>query len=279
MYIDLLEIEFAGNSAPQVEPETFQVSSEAAPGTLVGMVEAHDPDPGQSLIFSIVRGNEAGLFAISGDGMLSIAGDISASGGKHELTVVAIDNGLPELGGHSVVTVNIVSPISDLVVATGETRLIDSSGSRYSSISNDGVLIVSSDLLIDGNLSNRGILVISGGSSVAVNGTFSNSGVVDAINWTGEWQEEWVNNGKVLDRHSVRILSAEVYEGQFAVTVPGYNGHAFLLETSSSPSGPWQATGSSVLGSGDLLDPPAVRLSAPAQEIRRFFRVAITSNR
>ncbi len=279
LYIDLIEIEFAGNSTPQVEAATFQVSSDSDPGTLVGTIKAHDSDAGQSLAFSIIRGNEAGLFAISGDGLLSIAGDISASAGTHELTVIAIDNGLPALGSHAVVTVEIVTPMIDLVVAAGETRVIDSSGSRYSSISNDGILIVSSDLVIEGDFSNRGILVISGGSPVVVNGTLSNSGVVDAINWTGEWQEEWVNNGKVLDKQSVRILSAEVNEGQFAVTVSGYNGHAFHLETSSSPGGPWQATGSSELGSGDLLDPPAVRLSAPVQESRRFFRVAITSGR
>jgi hypothetical protein len=42
-------------------------------GVIVGQVLANDPDPGQTLSYSITSGNTDNAFQITGNGILSIA--------------------------------------------------------------------------------------------------------------------------------------------------------------------------------------------------------------
>jgi hypothetical protein len=52
------------NSPPSVEAAEFVVDQGATDGTLVGQVQASDPDPNDRLTFEIVGGNDAGAFDI-----------------------------------------------------------------------------------------------------------------------------------------------------------------------------------------------------------------------
>ncbi|MCA8991556.1 MAG: cadherin domain-containing protein [Planctomycetaceae bacterium] len=61
------------NEAPMTSDETFQVLQYVPNGTVVGQVVATDPDVGQTLRYSIFRGNEDGAFAIDQNGVITVA--------------------------------------------------------------------------------------------------------------------------------------------------------------------------------------------------------------
>jgi hypothetical protein len=418
--IDLLAIDYVANSAPSVVAASLQVASHAQAGVRIGPVNASDADGGQALAFSITRGNDAGLFAITTDGTLTVAGDIPFGAGPFELIVVAIDNGLPALGNYALVTVNVVEPIpatialgnltptydssghpavattdppglaveltydgsavlpvaagsysvqavildalhtgsasatmtvgkapaeiilsglgatydgipkpvtvttvppslavdvsyggsllpptaagtyavtativdsnyagtstaslvigpGSLLIGHGQTHILSSGDANYQSLLNEGTLISRAGAThVIENLTNSGTLILSGDAVIDVEGVFSNTGVIDVINWKGTLPEQLFNSGTILNRTSPRVLSSQLSDNIFTLTVPGYSGHRYQLETSDSPVGSWLPAGESLEGSGSLLDPPVLEFSGPAGETQRFFRVSVT---
>lgn len=87
------------------ESYEFTVASDAAAGVLVGTVAARDPDPGDSVSYSITAGDRAGRFAIgAGSGRITLAGALGAgAGAPYALTVKAVDGS----GGEVVVVVTV----------------------------------------------------------------------------------------------------------------------------------------------------------------------------
>jgi VCBS repeat-containing protein len=61
------------NDAPNIANQTFQVDENSASGTPVGIVQANDPNPGNTVTFAITGGNSAGAFAINASGQLTVA--------------------------------------------------------------------------------------------------------------------------------------------------------------------------------------------------------------
>ncbi|GAB4495356.1 MAG: hypothetical protein OHK0052_02630 [Anaerolineales bacterium] len=59
--------------APVLQDAAFTVSESAPNGTLVGSLNVTDPDPDETLAFSILSGDDGGAFAINSSGELSIA--------------------------------------------------------------------------------------------------------------------------------------------------------------------------------------------------------------
>ncbi|MBB5209069.1 cadherin domain-containing protein [Chiayiivirga flava] len=88
------------NEVPVLADASFNVAENSASGTVVGTLDASDPDataPFATLVFAITAGNDAGTFAIdAGTGVLSVA-DAAAldfeSGAAFALTVTATDGG------------------------------------------------------------------------------------------------------------------------------------------------------------------------------------------
>ncbi|MES2661034.1 MAG: MBG domain-containing protein [Verrucomicrobiota bacterium] len=113
--IDLLGLDIAANSVPTVDGATFQIAHHAPVGVAVGTVVATDPEIGQTLSFSLPRGNEAGHFEISPSGILSVASDIPEGAGPFSLIVVATDNGTPALANYATVTVDVIAPLPAVV--------------------------------------------------------------------------------------------------------------------------------------------------------------------
>lgn len=72
-------------------------------------VVAVDPDTGNNgrLAYSIVRGNEEGLFGISPEGLLYVTKQLNQAKRSTQISVNASDNGTPPLSGSVSVTINI----------------------------------------------------------------------------------------------------------------------------------------------------------------------------
>ncbi len=90
------------NDAPVVTSQALTIPENLAKGSLVTTMQAHDPDAGQSLTYSIVAGNTKGTFAINpATGRITVNNpallDIEQVHTPFNLSVVATDNGSPAL--------------------------------------------------------------------------------------------------------------------------------------------------------------------------------------
>lgn len=416
LFIDLLTVTLAANTAPSTSNATYQVADHAPLGVAVGSAAATDADPGQSITYSILHGNSAGLFSITPTGMLEVAGVIPTESGPYSLIVVATDNGIPALANYSTITINVVHPVAASVligelsptynglprhvtvttdppnlpttilynvsppinagtytvtatidhpyyvgsasetltvekspasimitglsqpydgfeksvtvttsppdldhsltyngstsapssvgdytvtatitdpnhsgvsvetfsitnhlnIATGQTFTVPATVSPYQSLLNDGILVVSAHpLQITGNAVNNSVLRLFGDAVLTVSGTFTNTGVIDTINWNGTLPPGLVNTGTILDRPSLRILSTATIASQFTLSVPDISGHLYQLETSNLTD-PWTPLGPPVSGSGDPMNPPPLQFTPSLSGPARFYRVVVT---
>jgi hypothetical protein len=101
------------NDAPKVQSATFNVPEHAPNGTLVGVVQASDPDAGDDLTFSILSGNTGNAFAINpSTGAITVAnsGAINfAVQPTYSLQVRARDDGDPAKSDTATITINIIN--------------------------------------------------------------------------------------------------------------------------------------------------------------------------
>lgn len=100
------------NNPPVIAAQTFQIAENSANGTSVGQVVASDPDPGQTLSYSITAGNINGAFALNAaTGQITVANqnvlDYETTP-QYLLTVQVQDNGTGNLTASAVMTVNLI---------------------------------------------------------------------------------------------------------------------------------------------------------------------------
>lgn len=98
------------NIAPVISNQTFSIAENSFNGTLVGTLTATDANAGDSLNYEVVGGNQLGIFALSGDGKLTVANNTHLDYEAHQsvtLRVRVSDNGSPALSGEADVTVTI----------------------------------------------------------------------------------------------------------------------------------------------------------------------------
>lgn len=132
---------------------------------------------------------------------------------------------------------------------------------------------LSGALNVTSNLINNGTLRLKGSAPLTIPGTLTNNGLVDIMTWTGTLPAGFVNNGTVLDRSAIQILSATVNGSNFVATIHGYSGHNYQLQGRSDLSEEaWQNIGSSASGSNALID---LTHSGGAATQQRFYRVAV----
>ena len=83
----------APNSSPSIKNQSFLINQSSVNGTEVGTVVASDPDPGQTLTYSILSGNNDGTFAINSfTGLITVAkannlDNSNAAGGSNNYTI------------------------------------------------------------------------------------------------------------------------------------------------------------------------------------------------
>lgn len=99
------------NEPGLILPQTFNISENRPIGYVVGTVVANDPDPGQTLTYSITGGNGAGIFAIDANtGVLTVVSPTLnfEAMSQFSLTVQVKDNGAPMQMASAAITINIL---------------------------------------------------------------------------------------------------------------------------------------------------------------------------
>ncbi|MDB5386172.1 MAG: hypothetical protein JWM11_1818 [Planctomycetaceae bacterium] len=101
------------NEPPIIPAQTLSIPENSAPGTLVGVVNAHDPEVGQTVQFSIDSGNLNGAFAINvNSGVLTVANPAALNFEANpviSLVIRTTDNATPSLSSTGIVTVNVLN--------------------------------------------------------------------------------------------------------------------------------------------------------------------------
>lgn len=101
------------NEPPIVTNATFTIAENSPNATVVGTVSATDPDPGQSVTYSIVSGNTGGAFSINPvTGEIRVANTLALdfeTTPSFNLIIGATDNAGVPLTGQGVVTVNLTN--------------------------------------------------------------------------------------------------------------------------------------------------------------------------
>jgi hypothetical protein len=88
----------SANQAPEMESQTFTIEQYAPAGALVGMITATDPDPGQTLTYSITAGNSNGIFAVNpSTGAITVVYSFALYPRTFYMMARATDNGTPSL--------------------------------------------------------------------------------------------------------------------------------------------------------------------------------------
>lgn len=166
---------------------------------------------------------------------------------------------------------------NSLVVASAQTLVLPNATATYQSLLNDGTLVFGAGTLhITGNATNHGILRLTGGAVLDVAGTFTNTGVIDIINWSGTLPPGLANSGKILDRSAIKVIFTQSSASNFTLSVPSFAGHLYQVETTADFTAPWTPLGSPVPGTGGAVNPPALEFSPSRDGSRRFYRVAVT---
>ncbi|MCU0749918.1 MAG: cadherin domain-containing protein, partial [Akkermansiaceae bacterium] len=104
-------VPYQENYAPWANDQTLIVRPAAANGHVVGRLDFVEPDLGETITsYSIISGNESGVFAINpANGNLEVAdGGALAQGDVYQITVGATDSGSPALQGTATATIEVV---------------------------------------------------------------------------------------------------------------------------------------------------------------------------
>ncbi|MDY0025211.1 MAG: cadherin domain-containing protein [Lentimicrobium sp.] len=98
------------NQAPVITNQTFDLQQTAAQGTLIGIIQASDPNAGQTLTYTIISGNSNGIFGLnSGTGALTVLIPEGLTPGPKYLDVRVTDNGSPSMYTEAVITIDVIS--------------------------------------------------------------------------------------------------------------------------------------------------------------------------
>lgn len=97
------------NQSPVVTNQSFDITLNKNANEVIGQVAASDPDPGQTLTFSITQGNNAGLFAIDpSTGTITARSAIQTTPDQtYVLTVKVVDNDTNPLSATASIIVKI----------------------------------------------------------------------------------------------------------------------------------------------------------------------------
>ncbi len=179
-------------------------------------------------------------------------------------------------------SLDLTGPAASFQPGPGSVSLASLAGAAGSSID-----LANTDLIITGNnhaatfagnitgsgsLTNSGTLRLVGDATLAFTGTFTNTGILDIMTWSGTLPAGFVNQGIVLDRSAVKIHSFEKSGAAFSVTLSTYIGHHYQLQSCENLSGQWQDIGPAHTGNNapaTLTDPTG------ATTTRRFYRVSL----
>ncbi len=194
-------------------------------------------------------------------GRLTVSGSVTVGGtdGPGKLT----------LAGGSL----IVEGAAGVVIAQGGA--LSGSGTLTSSlqVQSGGTVDSTGGVLnITGNVTNSGTMRLTGGAALTVSGTFVNNGLLDIMTGTQTLPANFINNGIVLDSSAVRVATIGKTSTTFTVTIQGYAGHAYQLQSADTLSGPWTDIGPAQSGTNSQL---TFQDSSSATAPRKFYRIRV----
>jgi hypothetical protein len=229
-------------------PAGSLISQSLAP--LVGDLE-------NSVTFSLVSGPS--WISLNSAGILS-GTPTTQDIGTFVLTVAINDGQNPNVQG--TVTLTVIAPqniaLPSLTINPGETSVFADGTASYT------------------NLVNNGVLRLQDPADLNITGTFTNTGVIDTIHWSGTLPPNLINTGTILDRSAIRVSSTEISPTHFTLSVPGFQGHFYQLQGTQNFTDPWTFIGDAVPGTGSAPSPPALQFTAPLDGPAKFFRVVVT---
>ncbi len=243
---------------------TLSIAKAAATIELSGLSQAYDGSP-KSVAATTVP---AGL-----DVAITYNGSPTAPSAPGSYSVAATITDADHSGSASATLVI----TNDLVVLANQSLALPNATTTYESLVNEGTLIFGAGTAtISSNAINHGVLRLTGDAVLNVTGTFTNTGVIDIINWSGSLPPGLINSGTILDRSAIRVTSTQANASTFSLSVPSYAGHLYQLETRADLTSPWQPLGNAIPGTGSATNPPALQFTPALDGPRRFYRVVVT---
>ena len=163
--------------------------------------------------------------------------------------------------------------VESLAIAEGAT-FTSTGGSFTGEFTNAGTASVSTGTLtITGDITNSGTLRVTGGAQLAVNGTFTNSGILDLLTSASYLPANFVNSGIVIENSERRILTSAKVGTNFSVTIIGHTGHTYQLQRADTLGGSWINIGLPQPGAGTTL---TLTDTGGATGPARFYRVLVS---
>ncbi len=140
------------NVAPVISDQAFSVDENSANGTVVGQAAASDENAGQTLTYSIVSGNNLGIFALSTDGQITIADNANLDHEQHaqvDLIIRVTDSGSPALNAEATVTININDINETPVIGNQTMSVVSGNDLNIFKLSSDGELSINDATNLD----------------------------------------------------------------------------------------------------------------------------------
>jgi hypothetical protein len=256
------------NEAPILNDQTFTVDPGAVNGTVVGTVQASDPE-GDDLTFSITGGNTNGAFAINSDtGVITVANSAALqSQSTFNLTVQASDGSLADT---ATVTISVLQPqteISVTVDANGKLLIEGTNNNDAVTITGVGVgtgvytvttqvgtqavetqtvsgvidicvfLHAGDDSLTMNNIFIRGSIVVE----MDIGNDTVNLGLVDVVSTQGNLDVDLGTGNDLLNGRRIFIAGNQILAGGDGDDDLTFDGIAspFTLGTSAAGSASW----------------------------------------
>jgi VCBS repeat-containing protein len=219
------------NTPPVINNQSFSVNENMPEGVIVGQVIAVEPDPGQTLTYSIVSGNTGNAFNLGNNGVLSIA---DASAINHEinasfsLLVMVTDNGIPALSAQSVVMVTINDLNEQPVAGEEETFSIEEHSATGTTVGtasatdpDNGQSLTYS--IVSGNTENgfsiypsTGEIIVAGNICFENNPSYTLTVRITDNGQPALWAEQLINIELLDINESPEILSQQFTSPSFA---------------------------------------------------------------
>ena len=240
---------------------------------------------------------------LSGDVNAKLSGIIPTSGSPGSYTVTFAVGGRDTDATFAGSVTNGSSPSSTAITKEGAGTWTLSGSNPYTgaTVINDGTLNITGTLVNTGSLTvaaggmlflnggtvsvagpitNQGVIRLNGTGSLTTAGTFTNNGVLDLINGPKTLPAHFINNGTVIDSSAVVVSSINRGSGgTCTIGIPGYGGHAYQLQSSSSLTSPsWQNVGGGQSIPSTQVGSVSVTLvDSTSNTQAKFYRIVVTS--
>ena len=165
------------NEKPEIADASYSVEENSMAGLVLGTLVATDPDesaPNNTLTYKVLSGNNAGMFALSDAGKLSVAKDglDYETITSYTLTVQVSDAGTPSLKDTSIVKISVLNVNEKPVVIESSSSIsLPSSSSSLqveSSSSEEIITSSSSSMVVESSSSSSSLQVESSSSEETI---------------------------------------------------------------------------------------------------------------